>query len=216
MTSELLFDPVSINLDTVKLGSVKGKWKKNDVKVFSDKKEVQFKTCIMETKYGVQMNSYKKDEHYVDLTTTDSSFIKAITDFDDHLVEQISNSPGLFETNVGLTQIKNSFMGIAKSRSPFNIRLILPKNDLGNFDWALFDSNKKEIKVTPENVSNFIPKNTMCKVIFTLDRVWYFNERFGIICKLKQMKLEPKVPSADDKGVEQGNVGPQTDYLFLD
>lgn len=212
MSVHLLCEPSEVDLESVKLGSVKGKWKKNDVKVFADKKEIQFKTCIMETKYGVQMNSYKKDEHYLDLTTTDQQFIASIQKLDDHIVDQISNSLNLFDVGqimLKADQIKKSFMGIAKSQSPFNIRLILPKNDLGNFDWALFDNNKKEIKMTPETVSDFIPKNTLCKVIFTLDRVWYFQERFGIICKLKQMKLE-------DTKTPVTSVPVQTNYLFLD
>ena len=213
MSLDLLCDPVSIDLDTIKLGSVKGKWKKSDVKVFKDKKEIQLKTGIMETKYGIQMNSYKKDEHYIDLTTNNDSFVNAILKLDEKIVDELVSSLNLFGENISLSkdQIKNSFMGIAKSKSPFNIRLILPKNDLGNFDWSLFDSNKKEIKVTSENVTEFVPKNSLCKVIFNLDRIWYFQERFGIICKLKQLKLEDP-PKETPKNTTQKDQN----YLFLD
>lgn len=99
----------------------------------------------METKYGAQMNSYKKDEHYIDLTTSDTSFINAICKLDDKIIDEISNSLDLFDKSISFSkdQIKTSFMGIAKTKLPFNIRLILPKNELGNFDWSLFDCNKK-------------------------------------------------------------------------
>lgn len=72
---------------------------------------------------------------------------------------------------------------------------------------------KKEIKVNPDNISNVIPRNSLCKVIFNLDRIWYFNDRFGIICKLKQMKLEEtpqSLPVPSKKIVDDQN------YLFLD
>lgn len=211
MSLDLLCDPISIDLSQIKVGSVKGKWKRNDVKVFRDKKEIQLKTGLMTSVYGAQLNSYKKDEHYMDLTTTDTEFIRALNSLDNKILEEIGNSLNLFESSAGINISNENFTGIVRNKNPFTIRVILSKNDLGNFDWALFDNNKQEIKVTPGNVCEILKRNTLCKVIFNLDRIWYFQDRFGIICKLKQLKLEESPTEVSTKTPAEEKA-----YLFLD
>jgi hypothetical protein len=211
MSLDLLCDPVDLNLDAIKLGSIKPKGsRRSEVRVFNNKKEIQLKTGVMKSVYGAQMNSYKKDEHYIELTTTDQIFIDSILALDQKIVEELGNCDGNLFGQIDSKTPKENFMGIARVKNPFTIRLILSKDANGFFDWSLFDHDKKELKVTSDNVLQVIPKGTLCKVIFSLDRVWYFQDRFGIICKLKQMKLEKEETKEETKKEKTQN------YLFLD
>lgn len=218
MSAEFLCDPLDINMSSLKLGKT-GRGRSSMVRLFRNKTPIQFKTGVMQSVYGVQENAFKKDDYYIDLTTTDSQFIDAINAVDSELITHISENLSLFDVQESLTRedISSSFLGINRTPNAFTIRLQMP----GTFDFHVFDKNKCEMKIDKENIASIIPRNTRCKVIFELDRVWYFQNRFGIVCKLRQLKLEED----EEESTLSGNVSDASDagdasepetYLFID
>lgn len=226
MTSEYLCDPLTIDLDDLKLGVLKGKGRgRGMVKLFNNKKPIQLKTDVMQSSWGVQLNSFKKDEYYIDLSCENQSFMDALKQIDEKLIDEIGSNLSLFEVNEPLTvdDVKKNFLGILKmgNGTPY-IRLQLPKNEVGGFDFHIFDENRCEMDFDFGNVRDILKRNVSCKVIFELERVWYFQNRFGIVCKLKQLKLETEMVNVMDVsdaselsvGVNVISTAPQ--YLILD
>lgn len=197
MSAEFLCDPLQLNYSHLKLGKT-GRGRSNMVRLFRNKNPIQLKTDIVKSVYGAQLNTFKKDkeEFYMDITTDDEEFYDAISQLDSLIVSQIAQNLSLFDIKDSWNEeeIRHEFFGIKRnvttSGKTCTIRLQLPKNDVGQFDFHVFDKNKCEISVDKDNVTSIISRNVLCKVIFELDRVWFFQNRFGIVCKLRQLKLE--------------------------
>jgi hypothetical protein len=199
MSAEFLCDPLELNCAHLKLGKI-GRGRGSMVRLFRNKTPIQLKTDVVKSVYGAQLNTFKKDkdEFYMDITSNNDNFCDAISQIDSQIVSQIAQNLSLFDASGwNEDEIRKEFFGIKRNSfgSGCTIRLQLPKNDLGQFDFHVFDKDKCEISLDKDNVTTIIGRDTVCKVIFELDRVWFFQNRFGIVCKLRQLKLEdaPKV-----------------------
>lgn len=191
MSAEFLCDPLELNHSHLKLGKT-GRGRSSMVKLFRNKTPIQLKTDIVKCVYGAQLNTFKKDKEdfYMDITSDNKDFCDAITKLDSQIVSHIAQNLSLFDVKDSWSEeeIRHEFFGIKRSSKDAGVCTI--RLQLGHFDFHVFDKDKCEIPVDKDNITSIITRNTLCKVIFELDRVWFFQNRFGIVCKLRQLKLE--------------------------
>lgn len=89
------------------------------------------------------------------------------------------------------------------SNYPKLMKVSLPRDKNGNFDFVIFDNNKEKVKVTDHTIETVLPKRTVFKSIIECNKIWSYKGKVGVTWNLIQMKLVPKS--------DQNEVDPEED-----
>jgi len=77
---------------------------------------------------------------------------------------------------------------------PRLVKICLPRDRNGNFDFTLFDKDKTQIRVTDANVQELFSNSPVIKAIIECKSIWVFKGRIGITWNLVQARFgSPKV-----------------------
>ena len=72
---------------------------------------------------------------------------------------------------------------------PKLMKIALPRDTKGNFEFVVFNENKEKVSITDSNIEEVLCKGKIFKGIVECGKVWYYNGRFGTTWNLKQMKF---------------------------
>lgn len=199
MTDYYLITKTSdIQDDKLKLGK-----SKRNVNLYHGKQRLFFRSGKLKAPFGVQINKFKTDsdftEYYIDFSVDkneNKDLVDVITTMEgkikEHLVEQ-----QMFNED-SLDELAPKFNSILKENSGYNplLKMNIPRKSSGHFDFTVFDKNKEVVHITDANIQDVLFKGVFCKIIFEIDKIWYFKDKYGVTLKVNQIRL------CDDKTKE--------------
>jgi len=189
-----------LNLDNLKLGK-SGKI----VKLLYNNSPIEFTTGKMYAPFGVKIynNEYSSFTNcYIDCSLNQSESeisIKHREQFealDKKIIELIKESIHLFSSkNDIIYEDDNFYSPILRENKtyPKLIKISLPRDRNGNFDFVIFNENKEKIPIDDSNISDVLFRGILFKGIIECNKIWYYNGKFGSQWNLKQMKFEKKI-----------------------
>ncbi len=88
---------------------------------------------------------------------------------------------------------------------PNKINTICEIPDLEN------ESAHNVVELTTDNIRDCIPPLCKCRCVLAIDRVWFISNKCGIVCRIKKLRVQPKVQNIydwveDDEDVEEEDV----------
>lgn len=192
----MVFDIKNINFEELKLAKAG-----RAVKLIYQKEPLQFCTSALYTPFGTK--SVNKEwsnftEYSIDCSlnqaTSDSAieFKTFMEKLDIAIFQLVKENKHLFVNartpsipdEVGYTKIMRE-----NGSYPKLVKLQLPRDKHGNFETCMFDESKEKIKVSEQNVSELLCKGKSFKCIIECSKVWYYNEKFGSIWNINQLKF---------------------------
>lgn len=180
-----------INDDKLKLGK-----SKRNVNVYHGKQRLFFRTGKLKMPFGVQINKFKTysdfTEYYIDFSVIDSEnkeFLELFKEMEKKIKELLVDQKMLSEDS--LEEVEKKFTGILKENEGYQplFKVNIPRKSNGHFDFSVFDPEKELVSVTDSNIQDVLSKGSFCKIVFEIDKIWYFKERYGITLKLNQLRL---------------------------
>jgi ASC-1-like (ASCH) protein len=168
---------------------------KNCAKLFYEKKRMLFKTGKIKMPFGVQVNKFKTysdfTEYYIDFSIGQGNdeFEKLIGSVEEIVRSQLSNQKVLSDETVEV--IEEKFNSILKKNDEYPplLKVNLPRKGSGQFDFTVFDKEKEVIEVNDANIQDVFAKGGFCKIVFEVDRIWNYKERYGMTVKLNQLRV---------------------------
>lgn len=187
------------------------------VKLLYNKQPLQLVTSKVYCPFGVKVNnndysnftnchidcslSHMMSQHSINVAT-------ALEKFDNKIVELIKTKQNLFKdvTDVNLS------MDVSEYYSPFFrpnknypklMKISLPRDKNGNFDFVLFDENKNKVPVDDTNLEEVLTKGVSFKGIIECSKLWYYKGKFGTTWNLVQLRFSPKNSQKDQEPEEQ-------------
>lgn len=201
-----------LNLDNLKLGK-SGK----TVKLLYNNEPVQITTGKMYSPFGVKMynNDYSSFTNcHVDCSLNQSeseisvNHREQLEGLDNKIVELIKEHVHLFSSkdiNINFDDNSSSFYSpiLRENKTyPKLMKISLPRDKNGNFDFVIFDENKEKIQIDDSSISEVLCKGLLFRGIIECGKIWYYNGKFGSQWNLIQMKFDKKV----EKTVEYKNT----------
>lgn len=191
-----------IHSDKLKLGK-----SKRNVNIYHGKQRLFFRTGKLKMPFGVQINKFKTysdfTEYYVDFSIIESEnaeFMEMVKEMEDQIKNLLVDQKILSEDS--LEEVSKKFNGMCKENDgyPPLLKINLPRKSSGHFDFTVFDSEKEQITITDSNIQEVLSKGSFSKIIFEVDKIWFFKDRYGITLKLNQLRL-CKRDEDESKGV---------------
>lgn len=193
MSSVKILTLNSCDTSNFRLGNVK-----KATKLLYDKESTFLKTPKLYLPFGAKINKFKTyssfDEYYLDCSVSDEeseesvAFYKLISEIESTVVSLIEKDNGVLFKNFHGPVMLNSLFKKQDNYKPL-IKLSLPRNTNGEFNCEFFDQEKNALVVSDSNVQELLSRGANFRAIIELDRVWFFNDKFGITLKLKQLKF---------------------------
>jgi hypothetical protein len=214
-----------INLNELDLSKVNIAKSGRNVKLIYDKLPLQLVTSKLYSPFGVRMN----DNNYspfktcnIDCSLNQSNdpisidYRVSLEALDNKIMELLKDSGHLFNLdNVNMDNVKGIYSPILRENKtyPKLIKISLPRDANGNFDFVLFDENKEKIFLDDSNISEVLSKGKIFKTIIECSKLWYYNGKFGSTWNLKQLRFCEKNQPVEK---ESSNNPDYTTDLFLD
>lgn len=207
--------------DKLKLGK-----SKKSVNIYHGKQRLFFRTGKMRMPFGVQINKFKTysdfTEYYIDFSVNEEEnveFIEMLKEMEKKIKTLLVDQKIFSEDS--LEEINQKFTCILKEKEGYSplFKVNLPRKNSGHFDFNVFDSEKEMLTVSDANIQDILSKGNFCKIIFEIDKIWYFKERYGVTLKLNQLRLckkednVTKVESGKDKVNSDNEMESQEDQL---
>lgn len=180
-----------INDDKLKLGK-----SKRNVNVYHGKQRLFFRTGKLKMPFGVQINKFKTysdfTEYYIDFSVIESEnkeFVELFKEIETKIKTLLVEQKMLSEDS--LEEVNKKFTGILKENEGYQplFKVNIPRKSNGHFDFSVFDTEKEIVSVSDSNIQDVLSKGSFCKIVFEIDKIWYFKERYGITLKLNQLRL---------------------------
>jgi hypothetical protein len=217
--SSVILDNNNIDFANLRLGSVR-----KAVKLLYKKDPLLIKTPKLYSPFGAKVNKWKTysgfDEYYMECCVSadqgeeDTAFRTMVSDIQATVCDLIKeNSGSLFKDFTGDSP---NFTPVFKEQEPYkpNMKITLPRNSNGEFMCDFFDADKNAVALNDGNIQELLSKGCAFRAILEFDRVWYFNDKFGVTIKLKQLKFS-KAPTKTE--TTPSSTAPVPDnYCILD
>lgn len=197
---------------------------KKSVKLLCDKKKVLVKSGKLRIPFGPKVNRFKTysdfDEYYIDFSflKEETGFEKFLSSLENAIKDQITLTD-LFKETDDRESVERKFVSMMKAQNGYQplIKVNLGRRTNGAFDFSVFDTEKTQLKVTDSNINDVLSKGSFCRVIFEVDKIYYFKETYGVVLKLYQLRFcekpqEIKAPTAN----LQSESSPYSNCMFLE
>lgn len=192
-----------INLNELDVTQVKLAKKGRAIRLMYNKEPLQLVTGLLYTPFGVRVtpNSYSD---YATCTLDCSlnqsksevsvKYSDSLVKLDAKVIELIEQSENLFNVgndNVDFADIKSCYSPILRDNKtyPKLIKIALPRDSNGNFDFVIFNEKKEKVPLDDDNIIEVLSKGNIFKAIIECGKVWYYKGKFGITWNLKQLKF---------------------------
>lgn len=193
-----------LNLDNLKLGK-SGK----TVKLLYNNVPVQIQTGKMYVPFGVKMfnNDYSSFTNcHIDCSLNQSEseisvkHREQLEALDNKIIELIEESVDLFSSKNSIHFQKESYSPILRENKtyPKLMKISLPRDKNGNFDFVVFNENKEKVPTNDSTISEVLCKGILFRGIIECNKIWYYNGKFGSQWNLVQMKFNKKVEQPRD------------------
>jgi hypothetical protein len=191
------------------------------IKLLYNNAPLQLVTSKMYTPFGVKVNN--SDYSHFTNCHLDSSLNQSNSEsslkvkemflqLDNKIIELIKDNIGLFnqkDTNdINLDNNENTFYSpIFKGNSnyPKLMKISLPRDKNGNFDFVIFDENKEKVPVTDKNIETILAKGKIFKAILECSKVWIYKGKIGTTWNLVQMRFVARNDASDPDPDEVDN-----------
>lgn len=148
------------------------------LQVTSGELYLPFGVSSWENKYS-DYNDYSL-QCYVDKTEGFQEFCEELNE----RIQNMSNESSMIDTtNVDFTPILKHNKDFPKL-----LKINLPRDRFGNFDFVVFDQDSNKIMVTEDNIENIFCKKRTFKCIFENAKLWEYNGKIGTIWNMIQAK----------------------------
>lgn len=166
---------------------------------------LQITTSKMYTPFGVSVNSSQYSSFTnctvscsLDHTTTVKQKQK-IEELDQKIVSLIKESIDLFPKETMSMDLDNAdtntfYCPLLRGNSsyPKLMKLTLPRDKNGNFDFFVFGENKEKIPIEDSNIEEILSKAVCFRGIIECSKLWYYNGKIGSTWNVVQLRLEKK------------------------
>lgn len=201
------------------------------LKLVYNKEPLQLVTGMMYTPFGVKgnTNNYSNFTNYhLDCSLNQSNseasvkYRESLEALDRKIVELIQESQDLFNTgndNIDFSDVQNVYSPVLRENKTFPklMKITLPRDSKGNFDFVIFDEGKSKVFVDDNSIEQVLTKGKIFKGIIECGKVWYYKGRFGTMWNLKQMKfVENKSDIHQNKTQTQKSEIYETNMLLDD
>lgn len=190
-----------VNLNSLDLSQLKIAKAGKFVKLIYNKEPLQLVTGKMYTPFGVKVNPNNYSAFntcHLDCSLNQSSsdisiaYRNSIEELDRRILELISENVDLFNTgNTDINFDENIYSPVLRENKtyPKLMKISLPRDNKGNFDFVIFKSESEKVPLNDTNILDVLCKGKIFKGIIECGKVWYYNGRFGTTWNLKQMRF---------------------------
>lgn len=191
------------------------------IKLIYDKEPLQLVTELLYTPFGVKgnPNNYSQWTNYVlDCSLNQSNsentiaYKNLIGTFDKNLMTLIKDNNHLFE-NTNFEELTYSPFHRENKTYPKLIKINLPRDNKGNFDFVIFNENKEKVNINENNITDVLCKGKIFKSIIECNKIWVYNGRFGTTWYLKQLRFINDIKQQDTPQTQQIE---KNNYILLD
>jgi hypothetical protein len=155
---------------------------KNNLKIFTPKLQVMFSK-------SVDKEWAKFSEFSIDCYIHDDDKISEFEEFDENLQNKIKSE------NKSLYGDLDYFPFLKPNKDyPKLIKMIFPRDSQGNFETVFFDKDKNKILLTESNILDLFSRGTVFKGVVECVKIWCFNNKFGTIWNLSQLRISTSPP----------------------
>lgn len=192
------------------------------VKLYNtNKKQLQFKSPEQFTiPFGASIDKFKTytsyNEYYMECSVSDE-FKEFFNKFEGNIYPLIEKNVDLFDkielSNVTEETIKKAWKSPIRTNEYGHLfHIKLPRNNVGDFDFTVWDQDSKILYVDDSNISTVLKRFTKFTAVVRISKIWGYKEQYGMILNLEQLKLGKPEPERETntKSVEA------EEYLFLD
>jgi hypothetical protein len=200
------------------------------VKVLYENNPLQIVTTKMYTPFGVKVNN--SDYSHFTNCHLDSSLNQnnsqastevrqVFEDLDQHIVELIKQNQNVFQQkDIGDIDFDNDnfYSPIFKGNSnyPKLMKISLPRDKNGNFDFVIFDENKQKVPINDSNVETVLAKGRIFKSIIECSKVWTYKGKIGTTWNIIQMRFVPKNEVGEPEETTTSSKNIYNQNLMLD
>jgi hypothetical protein len=192
-----------VNLADIDLSQLKLAKSGRMIKVIYNKEPLQLVTGKMYTPFGVKINTNNYSNFttcHLDCSLNQSKsevsvkYKESLEALDKRIIELIQESLHLFNTDTEyqVEDIPNIYSPILRENKTFPklMKITLPRDSKGNFDYVIFNENKEKVNITGDDIlTEVLCKGKIFKGIIECGKIWYFKGRFGTTWNLKQLKF---------------------------
>lgn len=208
------------------------------IKLLYNKQPLQLVTPKLYAPFGVKVNTNDYSTFtncHIDCSLSQAmsqnsiAVANVLENLDNKIMELIKSKRNLFKDVVDV-DFDNNF---SDSYSPFFrqnknfpklMKISLPRDKNGNFDFVLFDENKNKVPAVDNNIEDILCKGSSFKGIIECSKLWYYKGRFGSTWNLVQSRFSPKIQNgsannSNEDANEDGNATKGINYnsnLMLD
>jgi hypothetical protein len=189
---------IDIDFEKVKIGK-SGK----TIKLLYDNSPLQLVTSKMYAPFGVKINQSDYSHFtncHLDCSVSQSTLPTGIEisenfeSLDKKIIEVIKSNSNLFnQKDVGEINFNEDafYTPIFKGNStyPKLMKISLPRDKNGNFDFVIFDESKKKIKIDDSNIEEVLTKGKNFKCIIECSKIWTYKNRIGTTWNVIQMRF---------------------------
>jgi hypothetical protein len=218
-----------VNLSDIDLSQLKVAKSGRMIKIMYNKEPLQLVTGKMYTPFGVKVNTNNYSNFtscHLDCSLNQSNseasekYRESLEELDKRIVELIQESLYLFntDTNYQPDDIPNIYGPILRENKtyPKLMKITLPRDTKGNFDYVIFNENKEKVAITDNNIEEVLCKGKIFKGIIECAKIWYFKGRFGTTWNLKQLKfVENNIVDRPQNSKSESTSATQV-YMMLD
>lgn len=201
---------------------------RNTIKLYtgSPKKQLMIDTPVIRLPFGASIDTFKtftSHNVYYLQASVDDAFVEEWNDFTEKMIEVVDSNRDTFDTDLSLDEIRSGFKNCLKSNDRGHLlKLNLPRDRLGDFNFHVFDQSKTKLNVDDSNITSILGKGTFCKALLKISKMWSFKDKnmFGFTLDVFQLKLSDKPPAEDldlDLDTERNSEPPSAvEYEFLE
>ena len=149
--------------------------------------------------FGVQINKFKTysdfTEYYIDFSVIqeeNKEFMEVLKEIETKIKSLIVEQKMFSEDSLEEINVKFTSMLKENDGYPPLFKLNLPRKASGYFDFTVFNDDKEAVAITDSNIQDVLSKGNLCKVVFEIDKIWFFKDKYGITLKLNQLRLSKK------------------------
>lgn len=176
------------------------------IKLLYNKQPLQLVTPKVYSPFGVKVNNNDYSNFtncHIDcslsqmMTQNSINVAKALDALDNKITELIKIKSNLFKdiADVDLSADVSTYYSPffrPNKNYPKLMKISLPRDKNGNFDFVLFDENKNKVPVDDSNIEETLCKGISFKGIIECSKVWYYRGKFGTTWNLVQSRFSPK------------------------
>lgn len=174
-------------------------------------------TGIMYIPFGVKTynNSYSSfNSCHIDCSLNQSKseisvrYREVMQKLDERILELIKKNLDLFDKIVCSDDDEINYSPLLRDNQnyPELIKISLPRDRNGNFVFFLFNEKKEKIPVDDSNIDEVLSKGKTFKSVLDCGKIWYYNDRFGSVWNLEQLRFTTSIQESTSSQRQQMTI----------